>query len=151
MDSGPKLPGRMVEVCYNDVRLQVKLDMSVGIGGDKWPAADKFCDFICSDQWRGYFDKLFRDKKCIELGSGNGIVGIVLNKIFEPELMTVTDLESHINHIKGNIDQNHCTDHCEVKALDWKDCSSTDIGVYDYVLALEWYILASCKTIYIKE
>ena len=59
-------------VHYNGYLINLCLDMSVGIGGDKWPAVDLFCQLITSLEWKDYFFQLFSSKRCIELGSGTG-------------------------------------------------------------------------------
>jgi hypothetical protein len=61
-----------IEVVFNDVHLQLHVDMNIGIGGDKWPAADLFCNLVASDRWRSFFGELFDRKSIVELGSGNG-------------------------------------------------------------------------------
>lgn len=59
---------------YGGNRVEVDLiaDMGVGIGGDRWPAANLFCEFITMEKWSEFFTNLFSDKKVIELGSGTG-------------------------------------------------------------------------------
>jgi hypothetical protein len=136
MTSNTKIPGKTVDITYNDYDLRVNLDMGVGIGGDKWPAQDKFCEFITDIKWKGFFDDLLRDKSCLELGSGNGITGILLDKAFTPDTIVVTDLESHINHIQGNFVLNN-TQRCKAIALDWKDFEVSEVK-YDFIFALEW-------------
>ncbi len=60
-------------VVYNEIKIDLLLDMGVGIGGDKWPAADLFCQLVTSEVWRPWFQQIFQGKKCIELGSGTGV------------------------------------------------------------------------------
>lgn len=67
---------------YNNISISLLLDMSIGIGGDKWPAADLFCQLITSNNWKEYFQILFQNKRCIELGSGTGILIILTSYNF---------------------------------------------------------------------
>jgi hypothetical protein len=62
------------KILYNKIEIDLLLDMAVGIGGDKWPAADLFCQLCTSDQWKQWFQQLFDGRRCIELGSGTGFV-----------------------------------------------------------------------------
>lgn len=59
---------------YGAIEVDLIADMGVGIGGDRWPAANLFCDFVTSEKWSDYFTNFFRDKHVIELGSGTGII-----------------------------------------------------------------------------
>lgn len=60
------------KIVYGDGVVNLFVDMGVGIGGDKWPAADVFCKIISDDKWKPYFSTLFRNRTCLELGSGTG-------------------------------------------------------------------------------
>lgn len=37
------------------------------------------------------------------LGSGNGMGGLLIDKIFDPLEVVITDMESHMDHIRHNI------------------------------------------------
>lgn len=132
------IPGKEVDVVYNTTSLRVNLDMGVGIGGDKWPAADRFCNLICSNRWNEFFENQFSGSRCLELGSGNGIVGIVMDKLFDIKEVVITDLESHVDHIRNNIGINNGTSRCTAKALDWMDHANMPEDPVDYIFALEW-------------
>lgn len=60
------------KVAYHGIEIDLYLDMAVGIGGDKWPAADLFCQLCTANQWKSWFTELFHQRRCIELGSGTG-------------------------------------------------------------------------------
>jgi hypothetical protein len=77
---------------YYGLEVKLKLDIGVGIGGDKWPAAELFCDIIAQERYSDVFHKLFDGKRIIELGSGTGLCGIAIDKLFEPSKVLVTDL-----------------------------------------------------------
>jgi hypothetical protein len=112
------------------------LDMGVGIGGDKWPAADLFCHFILEDYWTSFFKRLFKDKRIIELGSGNAMAGLLIDRLYDPKEIVISDMESHMDHIKHNIGLNEDLLRCKGITFDW--CKPpTDIGKFDIVLAFE--------------
>ncbi len=73
MKSSQYIPGKEVILQYNAAQIKLYVDMSVGIGGDKWPAAEEFCHLISNPKWTSFFASLFNNKRVIELGSGNGM------------------------------------------------------------------------------
>ena len=94
-------------LCFDgDCVIKLFLDMKVGIGGDKWPAAELFCSFVTSASWKTFFASLVHGRDCCELGSGNGIAGILISKCFAPRSMVITDMQSHVAHIENNIERN---------------------------------------------
>mmetsp|Transcript_8680 Transcript_8680/g.8800 ORF Transcript_8680/g.8800 Transcript_8680/m.8800 type:complete len:133 (-) Transcript_8680:121-519(-) len=125
---------------YNGEKLMILSDNSVGIGGDKWPAAELFCDFLSNSVWRDYFSSLLANKRCIELGAGNGLVGIFVDKLFDPKEMIITDLATHVSHISHNVLLNRSA-RVQVLELDWTDaeaCPTVSRGGFDIIFALEW-------------
>ena len=107
---------------------------AVGIGGDRWPAAEMFCKTISDSRWESFFRLIFNDKKVIELGAGTGLVAIIVEKLFSPKSVIVTDLDSHLPLIKDNLRLNS-TKYCETMPLDW---TRTDyMGSNDVILVLE--------------
>jgi predicted nicotinamide N-methyase len=127
----------MVErtVKYNDLEVVLKLDMGIGIGGDKWPAAELFCNVATDPKYRKEFSSLFDSKRTIELGSGTGLGGIIVDKLYAPAEVFVTDLLSHVDHMDHNLKLNSAN-RCKATELDWgKD--SYDIGKFDVILAFE--------------
>lgn len=59
-------------ITFNNYSIDLKCDCGVGIGGDKWPAATKFCGLISQQRWFLFFSQIFDSKSVIELGSGTG-------------------------------------------------------------------------------
>jgi methylase of polypeptide subunit release factors len=110
--------------------------MGVGIGGDKWPAAELFCELVTDPRWRPYFQGLFEGKTVIELGAGTGFVGILLEKLFKPKEIAISDQGSHIDLIDRNISENAAT-LCAAVELDWFKLP-IDNQKFDIVLAFEW-------------
>lgn len=118
------------------------LDMGVGIGGDKWPAADTFCNMITCPEMSKFFGSLLNGKRVLELGSGNGVVGILINKAFSAKEVCITDLSSHTAHIERNTLMNKCDESVAVVPFDWAD-DLTKVEEclrkpFDVILALEW-------------
>ena len=125
---------RDIRYAEEDIRLFV--DMIIGIGGDKWPAAELFCELISHETWKPYFSKLFNGKKVIELGAGTGLNSILIDRMFSPKQVLATDHSSHVGLIQKNIDANQCK--CTTAAsLDWCNLNS-DTGKCDIALAFEW-------------
>lgn len=132
--------GREVNLEYSGETVKLFLDMSVGIGGDKWPAAELFCSFICSTKWKEFFAQIIHNSDCCELGSGNGIAGILCSKIFSPKSMVITDMLSHVPHIVKNIGLNSYPEGAAVpigEELNWLQ-QSPPFRKYDVLFALEW-------------
>ena len=120
---------------FSDVEIVLDVSLRIGIGGDKWPAADQFTSIISDSKWQNFCHKLFFNSSVIELGSGTGLVGILIDKLFKPKSLVITDLESHIPLIQRNILKNNTTN-CIVQEFDW--FNPTSIGTFDIILALEW-------------
>lgn len=137
----PTIPGKEVMVSYGNCELRVFLDMGVGIGGDKWPAADVFCNTLVQPKWKEFFAGLLNGKRVLELGSGNAVVGALIDKVFEPSEVCITDQESHMKHIRHNIALNKCNERTVGVPYDWF-ASSQDLDPrlsepFDVILALE--------------
>jgi len=143
------LPGKEIVLSYeypNDgesvennsvATMKLYVDMGVGIGGDVWPAAELFCKIVTSQTSFSYYKRLFDNKKILELGSGNGLVGILLEKIFQPSAVLITDIAEHIQLIDHNIKLNNLTT-SRVESLDWFDQQNMSNETFDVILALEW-------------
>jgi 2-polyprenyl-3-methyl-5-hydroxy-6-metoxy-1,4-benzoquinol methylase len=140
-DRTATIPGKEVDITYGEYNLRMFLDMGVGIGGDKWPAAEKFCTTITQERWKAFFQALLDGKRILELGSGNGFTGILVDKAFAAKEIVITDLDSHIGHIQSNIARNDCKDTTVAVAYDWTaDPSLMDERLkekFDVILALE--------------
>lgn len=135
---------------YNEYSLHVCLDMQVGLGGDKWPAADLFCFLITSPLWIPMFNPIFDNKTVIDLGSGTGITGILLDKVYNPKEIVITDLDSHVEHIKYNILLNQeGRKVTSAFALDWFQPNLLDKKM-DIILAFECVYKESLYEPFIK-
>eukprot|EP01032_Pedospumella_encystans_P016925 gene16925-19289_t len=135
------IPGREADVTYGGCTMKLFLDMGVGIGGDKWPAAENFCSLITSKEYITFFRSLISGRRVLELGSGNGLVGILIDKLFQPKEMCITDHPSHMKHIERNVIQNECASTTFSLAYDWTG-SVSNLGdalqkPFDVIMALE--------------
>ena len=122
---------------HKQVTMTLFVDMGVGIGGDKWPAADQFCSVITDYRWESFFEDLFSNKRIVELGSGTGQVGMLVDMFYSPAEVVITDLSSHVPHIERNISLNPMAKRCRAIELDWFH-PRTDIGAFDVILVFEW-------------
>ena len=118
-----------------NTKIKLLTQMVVGIGGDRWPAANKFCELICHNKLRIFYSELFDNKRVIDLGSGTGLTSIVIDKVFKPAEVLVTDQESHMKLIRNNL-QINSTNKCIAKTYDWTERS--DVGTFDVIVAFEW-------------
>ena len=133
--SGATIPGK--ELFLYDLHLYV--DMGVGIGGDRWPAAESFCDFMLDSQYHEFFATLFHNKRVVELGAGNGMAGLLVGKTF-PNVaeVVVTDAQDHLDLMNKNIAMNSTTiSNVHAHVLDWLQPHTAELGKFDIVLALE--------------
>lgn len=129
------------------VEIALYVDMNVGIGGDIWPAAQLFCDVITnSSQYYLHWKNMFHGKKVLELGSGNGLISILLDQIY-PSLqsITVSDIEDHLELIDENIRMNNCNQGRVIsKEINWfhyvnrSEDENASGEKFDVILALEW-------------
>jgi hypothetical protein len=151
-----KLPGKEVEFIYpipsNDntkaeqlIKFPLYVDMNYGIGGDVWPATQLFCNYFL-ESFENYtnFTNLVNNKTIVELGSGNGLVSILLEKAFPVKSVTVTDIEEHMNLIDYNLKLNN-TEKCIAQEINWLDFATDRTSrneytgpKYDMIIALEW-------------
>jgi 16S rRNA G1207 methylase RsmC len=151
-----KLPGKELllkypvpsnDGCINEstefIEIPLFVDMHAGIGGDIWPAANLFCNMLTrSHDFYQKFDKIFAGKTILELGSGNGLISILLEKLF-PSInsIAVSDIDAHLPLIQHNLDLNHCH-RCSCEDVNWLDYGKGKINEgkqkYDVLLALEW-------------
>lgn len=139
-----ELPSNDSDVQGGEQALEITLsvDMQLGIGGDTWPAAELFCHLLLSPSWHSFFQKLFRHKTVIELGSGHGLAGILVDKVFDVQSVVITDLQNYVDLIDKNIQRNSCK-HSRADAMDWTVYNSTTADYsqeekFDIILALEW-------------
>ena len=91
-----------------------------------------FCHAICDD--RNFFATVFDGKHVIELGAGTGLVSVLVDKLFSCGSICVTDLDSHVELIRHNLELNRASENCQAQALDWQDCR---LDPYDVVLIFE--------------
>ena len=97
---------------YHNVDV-LKLDMGVGIG------AELFCTVLSDKKHLGTFSRVIDGKRVFELGSGTGLGGgIVVDKLFMPFEVLVTDLLCHVPHMDINWNLNPDANHCKAIELD---------------------------------
>lgn len=129
--------GKEIIICYGiSSSIKLYVDMSVGLGGDKWPAAELFIAFVTDNRWKSFFNDLFNNKRIIELGAGTGLGGILLDKEFNPKEIIVSDIGDHVEHMKYNIQLNNLK-RCKSIELDWFNHNDNTIDTYDIIIALE--------------
>ena len=119
----------------------------VGIGGDLWPAATMFSNLLSAPCYRQFFAAMFSTSSAgVELGSGTGMCGCLIDKLYQPKQIFITDQESHMELIRQNMMLNSSGKTVEARALDWtaKDYSSIfTAGSADVILAMECVYNAS--------
>ena len=113
-------------------------DMAVGIGGDKWPAADCFCKMLTDSTHSTYFKELLNGKSVVELGAGTGFAGILLAQAHPTSKVILTDLADHVPLIERNKLLNPSITNITGAELDWCNDTHRKRAKYDVILALEW-------------
>lgn len=76
-----------------------------------WPAAKAMCEFIENNK------EFVCEKKCIELGSGTGLLGLFVSRFCERIILTDRD-EDSLDLIARNIEANSLAN-ATVQSLDW--------------------------------
>ena len=90
--------------------------------------------FLLSCYIESLGEKYFKGKKCMELGAGCGLVGMVA-AILEADVV-LTDLPSAIDHTKHCLSLNKdISDHCRVLPYKWGDEISKDFENLDFIFA----------------
>lgn len=108
-------------------------DSQYGLGSTVWDAALVMCAFLESEPGRS----MIRDAKCIELGSGTGIVSIVASTL-GAESAIATDVPACIPFIKQNIGMNADAKNCTSQSLDWtEELDLAHVGAFDWVLCAD--------------
>ena len=94
------------------IRMASQLDT---VGLTSWQAGYMLAEYISANT------EIFQDKKCLELGSGVGLTGIVLAKMGRPSHLCLTDYTSEIlSNMKSNCTINGLPD-IDIKQLDWEN------------------------------
>ena len=132
-------PRPKTEHSRSTLQLFLSVDIAgVGIGGDMWPAATLFSNVATSVSYRGFISSLFDGRRVLELGSGTGLCGILVDKAFSPTSVVITDQESHMPLIIGNMRRNSTSGACTAQTLDWTDAQTfPSAGSFDIILAME--------------
>lgn len=100
------------------IRMADQLD-SVGL--TSWQAGFMLADFISANP------ELFEDRKCLELGSGVGLTGIVLAKLARPQRLCLTD---YTHEVLANMRTNAAINglpELEILQLDWEQFESDSL------------------------
>ena len=64
-----------------------------------------------------------------------GIAGILLDLVFNPKEVVISDLFDHIQHIQLNIQRNSCK---VVRLIEYDWCNPPEIGIFEIILVFEW-------------
>ncbi|KAG2183440.1 hypothetical protein INT43_006446, partial [Umbelopsis isabellina] len=108
---------------YNGLSQSIVIieDTSGGCGGKTWEAADVSCNYLI---WKHEQDNhsAFKNKRILELGSGTGLVGLVLGAICNPsgaKEIVITDQLPMLALMENNITANGLNGIVSAKILDW--------------------------------
>lgn len=134
---GNVLPASEVKITLGDEQIELHVGMEFGLGGDQWPAATCFCHLI-TNRKTFYEEKVFsKDCRVLELGSGTGLGGIAVAKLFPgPRSIVISDLDQYTALIDRNIKLNRVEKQCTAQVIDWLNPPAQHT-TYDVVLALE--------------
>ena len=87
------LPASDIRIALGDEQqIDLHVGMEFGLGGDRWPAATCFCHLIV-DKKTFFEEKIFMENcNVLELGSGTGLGGIAVAKLFPgPRSIVISD------------------------------------------------------------
>lgn len=94
------------------IRMASQLDT---VGLTSWQAGYMLAEYIAANTER------FKDKKCLELGSGVGLTGIVLAKLTQTAEICLTDYTTEIlSNMRTNCEINDLPN-LDVRQLDWEE------------------------------
>ncbi|KAH8553099.1 putative methyltransferase-domain-containing protein [Umbelopsis sp. PMI_123] len=99
----------------------VNEDTTGGCGGKTWEAADVTCNYIIW-KYKSTNGQAFRGKSILELGSGTGLVGLVLGAMCSPadaKEIVITDQLPMLSLMEANINSNELGKIVKAKVLDW--------------------------------
>eukprot|EP01097_Dermamoeba_algensis_P008919 TRINITY_DN6137_c0_g1_i1.p1 TRINITY_DN6137_c0_g1~~TRINITY_DN6137_c0_g1_i1.p1 ORF type:complete len:245 (+),score=60.79 TRINITY_DN6137_c0_g1_i1:36-737(+) len=114
-------------------------DARNGCGGHLWNAALYLTHYLTNEFPAGYF----KGKRCIELGSGTGIVGICLALLGAEVIMT--DLGIMLDVLKTNVQTNLPSyPNAQVKELCWGEDHKAFDPPFEVVIASEVIYLEEC-------
>ncbi|PNT71853.1 hypothetical protein BRADI_2g36490v3 [Brachypodium distachyon] len=124
-------------VSSNQVSLVARLSCSTNMlegdtGCSLWPSSLFLSEFILS------FPKLFSKKRCFELGSGVGLVGVCLNYVGASKVILTDGDASTLINMKANMEMNNLyaedselvkesKNKVECKYLSWEEASESDL------------------------
>lgn len=132
---------------YESITLRTESGFGSTTGRTIWPASFLMSEFIL------YNSTLFKNRRCLELGSGIGLVGVIAARC-NPSLLVLTDGDySAIDNLNHNLEINGCykgknrdsTSNVQAHHLDWEFPSEKQLDGWSPDIIL------SCDTIYLPE
>ncbi|KAI9280185.1 putative methyltransferase-domain-containing protein [Umbelopsis sp. AD052] len=99
----------------------IKEDTTGGCGGKTWEAADVSCNYLIW-KYKSSNGNAFKGKTILELGSGTGLVGLVLGAMCNPldaNKIVITDQIPMLSLMEANIDINNLGRTVRANVLDW--------------------------------
>ncbi|KAG0172536.1 hypothetical protein DFQ28_010609 [Apophysomyces sp. BC1034] len=104
-------------------------DLGGGCGGKTWEAAFVMADYFA---WK----QNLHGKRIIELGSGTGLVGLAIAKMFALDKMLITDQRPMLGLMHENIRLNQLSESVQAGILDWGEPLPDDANyIPDVILA----------------
>ncbi len=122
------------------VKVQQFPNAQYGLGSTVWDAALVLCSFLESERGRAVVGSSCR---CLELGSGTGIVSIVAATLDSTRMCTASDLGDCVALISRNIELNG-TVNCTAVEVDWTVDPPEDLVGTDWVLCADCVYDLSC-------
>ncbi|KAI9283214.1 putative methyltransferase-domain-containing protein [Sporodiniella umbellata] len=132
---------------YNGIDSPILLaqDSSGGCGGMIWKAADVLIEYFI---WKkGLVQNLMKDKTAVDIGSGTGLVGLAIAKVFpEVKKILLTDQISMMELMQQNIGLNKLDHLVSANLLNWgeKIPEESELLTADVILASECVYLEVC-------
>ncbi|KAG8919112.1 hypothetical protein FRC02_001868 [Tulasnella sp. 418] len=128
----PSVINQIINRTFADIEIKLVVDAGPGCGGIAWPAGEVLSNYLCT-----HGRNLVKGKRCLELGSGTGLVSLVAAKLGS-KVSIATDQSPLLDLIRHNVEINDLGHFVQVSELNWGEplipmCSSN----LDLVLAAD--------------
>ena len=109
---------------FGGVRVRLKVDWAVGIGGATWTSGQQLCRHLATYERRYSALRRGAPLKFLELGAGTGVSGLFAAKLFPGASVVLTDLADHLDLLDANVYLNGVEGRVVSELLDWRDADT---------------------------
>ncbi|KAE8905515.1 hypothetical protein PF005_g13864 [Phytophthora fragariae] len=95
---------RVDDASQRETLLEFECDWAPGIGGSVWTSGELLAAHL--ELQREHYRSVFDGARVVELGSGTGYVGLMIAACFKPSHVFLTDLKTHVQGLRRNVERN---------------------------------------------